>query len=477
MRYNYSKGIILPSVLVFASISVLIVGALISWSGTQIKVTRTFSYKEQALQIAEAGIEYYRWHLAHAPQDYTDGSTSTPPYVHVFNDKNGNRIGQYELTITPPLLGSTLVTVESKGIVDMYPQTYRKVRAQFAKPSIAKYAIVANADIRFGAGTEILGPVHSNGGIRFDGVAYNTVTSAKSTYVDPDTGGQARFGVYTQVFPVDPYPPTAVPSRLDVFKAGRQFPVAGVDFAGITSDLSAIKTSAQSGGKYLTSSGAQGYRIVFKIDDTYDVYKVTNLLSLSNTCSSNSSGGSTAGWGSWSIRTNNGQTFVGNYQNPSNGLIFVEDNIWVEGQINGARITVVAAKFPIPTTSPSITINNNLIYTNYDGTDALALIAQGNINIGYDSANTMRIDAALIAQNGRAGRYYYASSCGSSYIRSSVTLYGMIATSQRYGFAYTDGTGYTTRSLVYDTNMLYAPPPSFPLTTDEYTVISWQEIK
>ena len=53
----------------------------------------------------------------------------------------------------------------------------------------------------------------------------------------------------------------------------------------------------------------------------------------------------------------------------------------------------------------------------------------------------------------------------------------MIASSQRYGFAYTDGTGYQTRNLVYDTNLLYGPPPSFPLTTDSYEVLSWKELK
>jgi len=93
------------------------------------------------------------------------------------------------------------------------------------------------------------------------------------------------------------------------------------------------------------------------------------------------------------------------------------------------------------------------------------------------SADVLRIDAALIAQNGRAGRYYYGSSCGAAYIRNTLTLYGMIASSQRYGFAYTNGTGYITRNIIYDNNFLYSPPPSFPLTSNEYQVISWQEIK
>ncbi len=53
----------------------------------------------------------------------------------------------------------------------------------------------------------------------------------------------------------------------------------------------------------------------------------------------------------------------------------------------------------------------------------------------------------------------------------------MIASNKRYGFSYTDGTGYDIRNIIYDANMLYAPPPSFPLTTDQYSIISWEEVK
>ena len=87
------------------------------------------------------------------------------------------------------------------------------------------------------------------------------------------------------------------------------------------------------------------------------------------------------------------------------------------------------------------------------------------------------MDAALIAQNGRVGRYYYSSHCGTGYTRNSLTLYGMLASNVRYGFSYTDGTGYATRSIIYDGNLLYSPPPSFPLSSDQYSTISWNEVK
>jgi hypothetical protein len=148
----------------------------------------------------------------------------------------------------------------------------------------------------------------------------------------------------------------------------------------------------------------------------------------------------------------------------------------VEGQINTARVTLAAGRFPdSASTRPSITVNNNLLYTNYNGTDVLSLISQGDINAGLSSLDTMRIDAALIAQNGRIGRYYYPSNCSGSN-RTSLTLYGMLGSNLRYGFAYTDGTGYDIRNIIYDGNLLYSPPPSFPLTSDQYQTLSWQEV-
>ncbi len=484
-KKNISGSILIQAV-VFGSISVVIIGALISWAGVNIKASRVAGYREQALQIAEAGIDYYRWHLAHAPTDYKDGNaTSTGPYVHHFYDKDGVKIGSFTLEITPPATGFTLVKVKSTGRIDSDLTVYRSIQAQLAIPSFAKYAVVANDNMRFGEGTEVYGPIHSNGGIRFDGIAHNVISSARTSYDDPDHSGGQEFGVHTHVnvppstgvndaFRSTEAPSSVVANRSDVFLAGRVFPAPAVDFAGMTTDLAQIKSGAQSAGRYFSSSGAQGYHIIFKTNDTFDVYRVTNLAT-QNGCSNTQS---QAGWGIWSIKASNGQTFVANYAIPANGLIFVEDNVWVDGQIQTARVTLAAGRFPdSPSTRPSITINSNMLYTTYDGQDVLSLISQGDINTGLNSADTLRIDGALVAQNGRIGRYYYSSSCGSNYVRSSLTLYGMIASNIRYGFAYTDGTGYDVRNIIYDANLLYGPPPSFPLTSDQYQTVSWEEVR
>lgn len=469
--HQKNSGYILIQVIVFGVISIYLLGALAGWAVTDIKSSKQAGNKELALQIAEAGIDYYRWHLAHAPTDYQDGTGQIGPYIHDFYDKDENVIGKFVLNIIPPPLGSTLVTIESTGSVDASPNLSRTLKVEMAKPSIAKYAVAANDIMRFGSGTEIFGPIHANNGIRFDGLAHNIITSGLGAYDDPDHSGANEFGVHTHISPTDPLPPANVPTRSDIFNAGRQFPVPSLDFQGITLDLAELKTVSQATGFYRAGSGTLGYHLVLKTNDTFDLYKVTSFISAPHDCINSAN---QTGWGTWSIRY---ETLLGNYPFPMNGIIFLEDNIFVNGQINSGRLTIVAALLPDnAATRKSITINNNLLYTSYDNTDVIGLIAQGNINLGMVSDTNLRIDAALIAQNGRVGRYYYPSACSPYNTRSSLTLWGMIATYLRYGFAYTDGNGYQLRNLHYDANLLYGPPPSFPLTSDQYITLSWEEI-
>src|SRR3989344_2471209 len=280
-----SRGVILLNVLIFSTLAIIVVTFFVTWVSSSVRVAKSALYKEQAFQIAEAGIDYYRWHLAHSPSDFQDGTGEEGPYSHVFYDKDDNPIGNFILTITPPITGSTIVNIQSEGRVDEYPSIKRTVEAKLAIPSFAKFAIVANDFMRFGEGTEVFGPIHSNKGIRFDGIAHNLVTSAVSSYNDPDHTGNNEFGVHTHVSAVsgdvvDSFrsleaPPTdPVQTRSDVFLTGRQFPVPPADFTGITNDLSVIKTKAEEDGKYLAPSGSPwlGYHIVLKPDDTYDLY-------------------------------------------------------------------------------------------------------------------------------------------------------------------------------------------------------------
>jgi len=504
-------GDILVTVIVFAAIVVTVTIGLVNWGASMLMGIRTIQAKEQAFQIAEAGIDYYRWHLAQYPTDYTNGTSTPGPYYKNFFDKDGNLLGQYSLAITPPPNGSTKVVITSTATTTSKSNAKRVLQVTLGEPSLAQYAVVANDNMRFGAGTVIHGPVSSNQGIRFDGVAYNLISSALATDTDPDNTScypypacATEWGVWTSVSPTDPQPPTAVSAppndhSTDVFLTGRQYPAPAFPFASLTVNLNNLHTIANngvSGGSCTTAtgpcwkasgSGNYGYYIHINTNNTYDIYKVTGLQSAPSGCSNDGS----PQWGTWSY-TNLGAK-IGTYAIPANGVIFIEDNLWVDGTNVGqsapTRVTIATAaniSNMSSTTGSNITVNNNLTYATYDGSTVIGLIAQANMNVGMVSADALQIDAALVAESGRAGRYYYTPysggyGCGVGSVnygnRTTLTLNGMIATDFRYGFAYTDNTGYTNRNLNYDANLLYSPPPSFPLASTQYQTVSWKQLQ
>jgi hypothetical protein len=521
-----NKGDILVSVLVFAAVAVTVLTGLVNWGAALLVGIRTTAAKEQAFQIAEAGIDYYRWHLAQYPTDYQDDTTTPGPYNHNFYDKNNNLIGGYSLAITAPPLGSTKVVITSTGTTTANKNVKRIVQAILAEPSWAQFAVVSNDYMRFGAGTMVNGPVTSNKGIHFDGIANNVISSAMATYTDPDyiyglSCTNVSYGVHTCVSPADPSPPYPAVTNTAVFAAGRQYPVPATDFNGLQVNLQTLYNSTLSNGvcshtstaSCWLSSGAQGYHIVFQVNNgvtTYNMYKVNTQQSTPSSCGTdataqgqmNTNGQQNTGtnWGTWSINGLVGSNQTGASESlvagspfsiPTNGIIFVADNLWVDGTISNARLTIASANIGTsnPNSYTNIIVNTNLKYTNTNGNDVLGLIAQGNVNVGMVSDDSFEIDGALMAENGRVGRFYYNSSCsittGSGHNqqttyyseRTSLTLLGMIATAIRYGFAYTDGTGYDTRNITYDANLLYSPPPNFPLASTQYQMASWKQVQ
>jgi len=496
-RKKTMQGSMLAYMLVIMTAVSIMLVSILSFITSQIKNGSYALAREQAFQAAEQGIQFYKWYLAHQ----TDGRTAqqietfwnsgtaygvASDYVANVSDPSGGVVGTFRIKVTPPSAGSTIVSVESTGEMTRYPGKTRTIRVRFRRPSWSENTALANDFMRFGQGTEVYGKIQSNQGIRFDGYAHNVVSSAVATYDDPDHSGGSEFGVHTHMSvpissgandsfrPLEALP-NAVPTRTDVFSAGREFPVSSVDFNGVLGDLSYMKSQSQSGHGYYLAPAGQGRRIILRTDDTFDVCTV-------NTYSAHSS---STGYGTNGITGYLGNSGFGtcstcsgsclrNYPIPQNGVIFVEGNAWLSGQVNGRKVTVVAATLTGRGPTKSVFIPNDLKYTNYDGTDIIGVIGQSNIEIPRDSESDLRIDAALIAQQGRVGREYY-SNWGYYDTKSVITVYGAIATNLRYGFAYTDGTGYIARNLYYDNNMLYYPPPYFPTGT-RYLIDLWEEI-
>ncbi len=143
-----SRGFLLAQILVFAGIAASLTAALAGFLGVVIRASAIQVAREQAFQVAESGLEYYRWHLAHAPTDYQDGTGQPGPYAHDYNDADGKKIGTFTLTVTPPPAGSTVVVVKSVGEYLGTTTATRAVEATLAVPSVARFAIATNEDRR-----------------------------------------------------------------------------------------------------------------------------------------------------------------------------------------------------------------------------------------------------------------------------------------------------------------------------------------
>ena len=449
-------GTITPALLIIAGAFTIVIYGLLFVLGNQLDYSSRQVAGESSLDIAEAGINYYRWHLAHDPTDFTDATGGPGPYEHEYLDPQGKALGKYRLEVTAPTLGSTIVTIRSTGWTYQYSAVKRVVAVQYGKPSFAQYSFLSNASSWYGVGITVNGKVHSNNGIRMDGTNTSLVTSANETYTCGSETGCS--------------PPQQKPG---VWGSGGdaglwQFPVPTVDFDAISFDFTNMKNEAVSNGLHLEPSQAQGYHLVFANDGTVRVYQVT---------STNYYNYYDAGTCQRLYQRIASETLMGTYNVSATPIIFAEDYLWVEGVVKG-RTTVVAARFPIDSSNMNIWIRSNLTYAAYDNTNSLGLIAQNDIYFARDIPNDFKIDAALMAQKGKIIRHRYSSYCSgtSGAVKNSLTINGTVISFLKsyWNYGSPPSSGFVTRQITYDSNLLYAPPPYFP-TSGEYEFISWIE--
>ncbi len=446
------RGNILLFVMIFGTISLSII--IVGISGYAISENSASNRKhnrEMALQIADAGINYYRWHLAHAKEDYYDGNgAGNPgPYVHDYKNRNGVVIGQFSLNIIPPAVGSSVVVIESTGWLAVQPESQVKIRAKVGFPSLTDYSFLTATDVWIGDDEETHGKFHANGGIRFDGTTDAPITSAMATYTckaSHGCGNQVKPGIWGDGGPNTYW----------------SFPAPAKDFSIVTTILAQIEDNAETGGLKLTSSGQQGWRLQFMANGQILAYKV-----LTTDCyKAKDIGDNNFFWPCIDIKTTDTGT---TYDPPANGFIFVDDKVWVDGVAHG-RMTVGTS------VGKSIIINGDITYLAKDGTDVLGLIAEQNILIPRNSPEDLEIDAAILAQNGGAKRYYYPGNT-----KDNLFTYGSVITNKMWTWSWVSGggaviSGYEVTNATYDANLTYGPPPGFPVGS-EYNLLRWQVIK
>lgn len=464
--FSNSTGSVTPALLVIIGSLVVVIYGMLLMLSLQLEYSHRQLSSENALNIAEAGINYYKWHLAHDPDDFTDGTGEDGPYEHTFTDSQGGELGVYSLEITPPSEGSTIITIKSTGWTNQYPSIKRTITAQYGIPSISKYSFLQNASSWYGEGTTVNGQIHSNNGVRMDGVNTSIVSSAKDTYMCGSETGC--------------HPPQEMPG---VWGAGPnfdlwEFPLPVVDFDSISFDFANMMDEAAANGLYLDDSNQDGYHIVFTSNGSFNLYRVDDT-SYIHGYSVPGQGLGVEGQGGCrrlhQIITS--ETLLATYQVDETPIVFAEDNLWVEGELDG-RITIVAAAFPITSSNVDIWIPNNITYTNYDGSNILGLISQNNIFLAKNLPQQFNLDALLIAKDGKIIRHGYFNWCGGSEgaVKQKLTLNGSVISyfKSYWNFGSEPLSGFIEREINYDNNALLNPPPYFP-TSGDYEFISWKE--
>ncbi len=465
MKIKYlQRGTITPMLLIVASAFIIVIYALVFILALQFDFSQRQIGSDKALQIAEAGVNYYNWHLGVNQGDYQDGTGQPGPYIHDYLDPSGASIGKYSLTIDAPT-SSDVITITSTGWTNQFPRVKRKIEAKYGKIVLTKYAFLHNSNLFFGTDIVVNGPVYSNGGIRQDGTNSSTVESAKQTYTCGLESGCSnpltKPGVWGN-------------GKLDSLWS---YPKAPIDFDSFKVDFNQMKSAAQSTGIYLGPSNAQGYHIVFTSDGNFQVYKVTGVApikgySIENEC-----------------ETLNeeivSQALVTTRSVSNTPIIFAEDNVWVEGVVNG-KTTIAAARFPLGTFNANIWIPNNLTYLAKDGNHKLGLVVEKDIILTRDVPDYLSINGALLAQNGRVIRHHYGyfgcKSSGNDKNKNEFNFYGSIISNfpSYWNFSpsgvQTPASGFNKTTLDYDSTNYGDPPPYFP-SWGGYQFLSWKELK
>jgi hypothetical protein len=442
------KGSILIMAIVFTGVFLIIVVGLLQYVTVLQKSSVAEDNRERAFQVAESGIDFYQWVLAHDREDYCIG-TADPcpqqathgPFLYEYKDPTGSVVGHYELYVDEPPLGSTIVTVRSTGWLDSNPDYTRTIEAHLGVPSLANYLFLCNSNMAFSETSHTYGSVFSNGGIRFDGENFSTVESARENYWCQPFHGCSPPAIKTGVWG------TGGPQDLWVY------PNPEIVFANYLSDFNALRSIAQDDNAYLPPSPRQGYHLTLLPGGQVQIKVVRNA-------------------------SENGINHEEDYDPaiipfPANGVIFVEDDLWVDGVVDG-RLTIAAAEFPVDTGNVNIVINGNINYANGMGTDAFGLISQQDIELGRWLPDYTNVYAAMFAQKGKIYR-----DTNNNIINERLDLYGSLIYNETGYFkkVWQDWvvSGYRDTYYHFDANMVFFPPPHWP-TRGAYSMINWQEL-
>jgi hypothetical protein len=478
--------------LVLMVVGIMAGGLLMSVTVNQQHVSRDRG-NSQSLAVAEAGLNQYLWMVAAGASSESNdfaipGNVEADEHRQTIDLVNADYAvkGTYTIEVTEPSADDPRIAVTVTGRAESDLDTARTVSAHIGRPSFSEYVLLTNDSVYIGgAPTDIdrvwQGKTHSNTGVRIETRNISDVVScAQSTYLyaSPNT---YENGVWSQY----------VTSATDTTgsRALWSFPVPAIDFDTVTSDFVKLNAKATGAANLPLSTGnassTKGYYIKLLPNEKWQYAKVTAETENYTVHSSNDYGG-TLTYG----------TLSGVLDYPDGGVIYVNDNVWVEGTDLDGRITIACSgqlNSAGKTDATSIHVVGDILYSAKNGTVAVGLIAQNNVEIPMyapigkvntigsstsDDGNIdMEIDAAIIAQQGCEIVNRGTSSQGPR--RQLLTFYGSVSsygTPSRCTTSGTNYSGFNQGANYYDPFLLHQPPPFFP-TVGSYQVLDWQELQ
>jgi len=487
-RRAHTSGITTVLVVGFMGIFMLVLGTVTSYAFQQGKYGRALFAREQALHIAEAGLEYYRWFIGHTPSIMTTGSGLVSPATYSVSDPEAGTIGSATITATPSFQCGVVqwADISSLGRASASVGFPRTISARYMKRSVAEYAFLYNSNVWLGAATTGVGPYHANNGLRMDGPSNSNVTASVSQMLCDSSFGCSPSSWQNGVF--------GNSTTTSLWK----YPVPTIDFSGMALNFSTLKSYAQTLGIMLnptsvTRAGVtqgssfssvggvnnRGFHIVFNNDGTISVYRVT--ATNGNTIYSYNP---LDGW-RYDYPVIVSETLVAsNISLPSGcSVIYSEAKTWIDGTVSG-KITLIVAD--TGSFVPDLMLNNAISYAATDGSTGLTAVSEGNVQIGLIVPDTLNLRGIFVAQTGIYGRDYYSSQSGylpAGYYqyntRSQLNVTGTLVSNQRGAICWVSGatcsSGFLSRTNSYDRILAFAPPPFTPAVTSNYDYVLWQE--
>jgi hypothetical protein len=254
--------------------------------------------------------------------------------------------------------------------------------------------------------------------------------------------------------------------------------------ANACSQVPATRTAAYIPQRASTFSLTKGYLIQLNTNGTYDLYNVNAETDTNSTYAT-------------ALST---QLVATGIAVPPSGVIFAEDNVWVRSNPTfHGRVTIASGRLAT-SNNTDIVIADDLVYSTKNGQDAIGLVAEGDVLVApyappASGAFTFEIDGAVIAQTGNVEYpLTYRSSSKDTHgwvaANQQFLFYGSVATRQTWTWNWLTGntadsvrdpvsgnyiSGIENTTTQYDYDLLYAPPPSYPLTSG-YNILSWREV-